>query len=450
MAALASSCCLPRGAAVGGAPGTASYAKPLRVEYDVDVLVAGGGPAGFAAAVAAARAGKSVLLVESSGFFGGAATAALVPAFAPFGDGVNRLVGGIGWEVRTRLRPSVPEDAYWTPIDFEALKRVYDAMAVEAGVRFSFFTVLCDVVAENGHVKYVVLSTKRGLMAARARVYIDCTGDADLVAYAGGACEKGDAKGEMMPPTLCSIWADIDWTHIPDDMVLPGKSGERVGMRHQGDLKDRLRKAIADGVFTKPDYHLSGFFKQNGRASSIGNGNIGHVFGVDPLDERSLTEAMVDARSRLPEYERFYKEYMRGYERMRLVATGSQLGVRESRRVVCEYMLTADDFARRASFPDEIGRYCYPVDIHPQNADAETYRRFLEEFTRKYCYKKGESYGIPLRSLVPKGLDNVLVAGRCIGAAREMQASVRVMPCCFLTGEAAGREAARRIGVSRA
>ncbi len=433
---------------VGGAcapGGDVRHTRTLRVAYDVDVFVAGGGPAGVAAAVAAARAGRKVFLAESSGAFGGAATAAYVPAFAPFGDGVRRLVNGIGWEVRTRLEPCVPEDAYWTPIDFEKLKRVYDAIVTEAGVGFSFFTTLCDVAAHNGHVDYVVLASKRGLSAVRAKVYIDCTGDADLVAYAGGAYEKGDTSGSTMPPTLCSVWADIDWTPVVEKLVSVGEHGQRVGLRQQGNLKEQLRKAIADGVFSQPDLHLPGFFKPYGTASSVGNGNLGHVFGVDPTDERSLTAAMVDARRRMPEFERFYKEYMRGYEKMRLVATGAQLGIRESRRVTCTYTLTADDFQKRASFPDEIGRYCYPVDIHPPKADPATYDKFIEEFTRKYCYRKGESYGIPLRALVPKTLDNVLVAGRCIGATREMQASVRVMPCCFLTGEAAGREAARRI-----
>jgi hypothetical protein len=233
----------------------------------------------------------------------------------------------------------------------------------------------------------------------------------------------GDENGEVMPQTLCSVWANIDRSRI-----LPGTQNRFI------------EQAYADGVLSLEDRHLPGIFH---RENGIGGGNIGHTFGVDPTDERSLTSAMIRGRAYIPEYERYYKEYLKdGYENMTLIGTAPVLGVRESRRIVCDYMLTADDFVNRAVFEDEIGRYCYPVDIHVKSTDKSEYARFEEEYKKLYRYKKGESYGIPYRSLIPVSFDNALVAGRCMGTDQKMQASIRVMPGCFITGQAAGAAAA--------
>ena len=408
----------------------AIYTKQLFDEYDVDVFVAGGGPAGVCAAIAAARAGASVFLAEASGAFGGAATAAYVPAFATFTDGHRQIVGGIGGEIRGRISKNIPLSAYWTPIDIEELKRVYDDLVLKDKVKFSFFTNLCDAIVSNGHVERAVLASKRGLFAVKAKVFIDCTGDGDLAAFAGAQFEKGDETGNVMPCTLCSQWIDIDTT---------------AKNPHAQEL---LPQAIEDGVFSVPDLHLPGFFFGPDKNASLGRGNIGHAFNVDPTDERSLTAGMIDARRRLPEYERFYKKYMKGYERMSLASTAPYMGVRESRRILCDYMLGVKDFLARADFEDGIGRYCYPVDMHPSKpGDRKAFEAFMKEYVKDLSYKAGESYGIPYRSLVVKGFDNMLVAGRCMGTDRKMQASIRVMPGCFITGQAAGTAAVMALKV---
>ena len=400
-----------------------SYSRSLPVKYDVDVFVAGGGPSGVAAALAASRLGKRVFLAESQGMLGGAGTAGLVPAFAPFGDGVNTLVGGVGLELRQRARPDVPIDTYWTAVRVEDLKRAYDEMLAESDVAYSLFTTVCDVVSRDGHVEYVVLTAKSGLFAVKAKVYIDCTGDADLVALAGGRYEVGDDQGQVMPATLCSLWAGIDYGRVT---------------LHDG---AKLDEAFRDGVFTYEDRHLSGIFPAD-KALGVGGGNVGHTFGVDPLDERSLTRAITWGRKSMLEYRRYYQGYLPGYEKAEPIMTGNILGVRESRRVTCDYTLCVDDFVARAAFDDEIGRYCYPVDIHVMTTDKAEYERFRQEYGKTYHYDKGESYGIPYRSLIPVSFDNVLVAGRCMGTDRQMQASVRVMPGCLITGQAAGAAAA--------
>jgi hypothetical protein len=227
----------------------------------------------------------------------------------------------------------------------------------------------------------------------------------------------------MMPGTLCSLWAGIDWEKVR-------ASGLGVG-------NSMIEEAFKDGVFTLEDRHLPGMWQVG---ENIGGGNIGHTFDLDATDNESLTRAYLWGRKSLLEYERYYKEYLKGFEKMELVATGSLMGVRETRRIIGDYVLNVNDFKNRAVFADEIGRYCYPVDIHIAKPDKASFDAFMKEYTTMRM-KPGESYGIPYRILTPIGLKNVLVAGRCVSTDRSMQASIRVMPGCFITGQAAGTAA---------
>ncbi len=395
------------------------YQKELAVRYDVDVFVAGGGMAGVAAALAASREGKRVFLAEARGSFGGAVSTGLVPSFAPFYNGVDFVAAGIGLEIRRKVAADIPETAYWTPLRVEELKSVLDDVMRASSVDYSFFTSVVDVVMKGDGIEHCVLSGRNGLFAVKAKVYIDCTGDALLVALGGGRYEIGDEEGRVMPATLCSLWANIDFDRhdCPDDK--------------------RLDEAIADGVFTYADRHLPGMQRADAR-NGIGGGNIGHLFGIDPEDEGSLTSAMMWGRRSMKEYERYYKEYLKGFENMTLVYTADMPGIRESRRAICDYTLSLSDFLARADFEDEIGRYFYPIDMHVMTDGEEEYRRFQREYKEDYRYKAGESYGIPYRSLIPVSFSNLLVAGRCVGTDRAMQASLRVVPGCFITGQAAG------------
>jgi hypothetical protein len=253
---------------------------------------------------------------------------------------------------------------------------------------------------------------------------VDGTGDGDLAAWAGALFDQGDEHGNLMPGSLCSVWTGIDWEAV-----------EREGVRQDA----RLKQAFADGVFTNHDLHLPGIFR-TGR--QLGTGNLVHTFGVDATDETSLTKALIWGRKGMLEYKRYYQTYYQGYENMELAATGSLLGVRETRRITGDYVLNVEDFKRQAVFSDEIGRYCYPVDIHPYKPDAKLYGAFEQEFRQRLRYKPGESYGVPYRILTPRGLDNVLVAGRCVSCDRYIQGSIRVMAGCYITGQAAGAAAA--------
>lgn len=406
--------------------GEVAFLRKLPVKYEVDVFVAGGGPAGTAAAVAAQSQGASVFLAEAHSCFGGMGTAGRVPVFMPVSDGVNFLPGGFGRRVLDRLakEKSLPGPA----TDIEALKRVYDALVAESGAAFSFQTTLCAVEASGGRISHVVCAAPGGLFAVKARVFVDATGNGDLAAWAGAAFEKGDTQGRLMPGTLCSLWSGVDWKTWAE-------------RRPKGPQPDghMLEKAFADGVFTVQDRHLTGM---HNLGEGLAGGNIGHTYGVDGTDERSLTEALVFGRKSMKEYERYYRGYLKGFENVRLVATGSLLGVRETRRITGDYVLGIADYKARAVFPDEIGRYAYAIDIHPLTTDKASYEKHRKEFDEEFRYKKGESYGIPYRILTPKGFDNLLVAGRCVSTDQLVHGSLRVMPGCFITGQAAGVAAA--------
>ena len=409
------------------------FQRAAEIRHDVDVFVAGGGPAGIAAAIAAARHGASVFLAEAEWAFGGMGTLGLVPAFMPLGDGEHLLADGIGTEVLRRMLS--PSETEWDPalpldtrfeysVDVEKLKRVYDRMMEESGAGFSFGAHLVGVERTEDHIDAALLWGKGGFYAVRAKIYIDATGDGDLCAFAGAAFGKGDETGTCMPGTLCSLWGGVDWGRAMADGLRWGHN------RH-------VRQAHSDGVFKDLDLHVSGMWPK-GDGFYCG-GNVGHAFGLDATDERSVTRAMVEGRRFALEYLRYYREYMRsGFGDIRLLATAGVMGVRESRRIVGDYVMTMDDFAARRRHDDDIALNNYPVDIHVMRPnDDEEFSRFSRDFS-SLRYKRLESYGISYRSLIPKGLSNVLVAGRCISCDRSIQASIRVMPCCFETGQAAG------------
>lgn len=405
------------------------FAQDVPVKYDVDVFVAGGGPSGIAAGVTAARQGARVFLAEGAACFGGMGTAAGLPMFCSPTDGVNvtsagfgtdlydRLIAAGGTAPETRGKPVGSFGFFYNP---EILKRVYDDLAVDSGLRFSFQTQFLEVAAADGVVQHAICAAKSGLFAVKAKVFIDATGDGDLCARAGAPFEKGDARGEMQPPTLLSLWADIDWT--------------KSAVWQQ---EKELPRAFVDKVFAIEDRHLPGMIPIGPHTAW---GNIGHLFGTDGTDETSLTAALLRGRKLLLEYERFYRAYLAGYERMQLLGTGALLGVRETRRIMGDYVLNLADFKRRAVFADEIGRFSYPVDLHATRPDREDFEKFAQAFA-ELRYKDGESYGIPYRTLLPRGLENVLVAGRCVSCDRYIQGSLRVMPACFITGQAAGMAA---------
>ncbi len=422
-------------------------------------MVAGAGPGGTAAAVCAARLGARVLLVEGTGAMGGMGTSGLVTAFDPMANGEEGLVGGFMLEVvetmyaRGFLGPQVTPDfwrlAYhrWTPFKPEGLKLILDELVLAAGVEVRFFTRLIDADAQPGTVNGVILNNIEGHRYVPAKAFVDATGDGVLADLCGAPCrEAGRDTPRIMPGSLCSLYAGIDWPLVLEEAAKGQPREDAAGSDpNKVDNWDKqkvhgepLKRALADGHFTQYDRFLPGMFQVG---KSMGNLNGGHLFNLDALRCASLTDGMMLGRRIAMEYTEFYRKYVPGFEHIEHATTSSLMGVRESRRIVGEYELNLDDFMARREFPDQVGVFNKAVDIHPYEATEAEFERFIEEFRKAGRPLVGERYGIPYGILVPKGWTNLWVAGRCHSADVQVHGSVRVMPAAAMMGQAAGTAA---------
>lgn len=395
---------------------------------DYDVIVCGGGPSGCTAAAAAAREGAKTLLIESSGMLGGMGTKGMVNTWTPVSDKVRIIYGGMAEGIFRKLKsfmPHVPEEKWnWLPIDYERLKVIYDDLVLNSGADLLLHTFVAQVeMKDERNIDTIIVSNKAGLTAYRAKVYIDCTGDADLYAWAGQEYDFGDEEtGELQPGTMCFALANL-----PKTDYLASK--ERHGGHHRG----LIRKIIADGKYPQihGDHHCP---KQ--MAENVFTFNSGHVYDLDGTDPKSLTMGCVRGRKLAWAIKDSFSEYDEVYRNSYMVATAPSVGLRETRRIHGDYSFTVEDYLRRATFPDEIARGNYYIDIHDREEDSAGGTDILYEH-----YGEGESYGVPYRCLCPKGLDNVLVAGRTICSDRLSNGTLRIMPMCLCTGEAAGMAA---------
>ena len=230
-----------------------------------------------------------------------------------------------------------------------------------------------------------------------------------------------------MAPTLCSQFSNINYDLVPEDLRERGLG--RIEWKNARESNEKL--FMEEG-------HFVGHFR-NG--SSMGNGNLGHIYNTDVLDQFSVTQACIEGRKQAWGYCDFFRTHVKGFENAEVSATASLLGVRESRRIIGEYVLTKSDYLARRHFADDIGCFAYAIDIHSGSKDVKKQAAVEINLSKSY-YESGENYGIPYRALLPKNTRNLLVAGRCISTDRAMQASVRVVPGCMITGQAAGAAAA--------
>ncbi len=396
---------------------------PLLAESDI--VISGGGPAGVAAALAAARRGYRVLLLEQTGTLGGLATSGLVPSFAPSSDGERFLYGGIYEEIDRELcrRMGVEcKPASWQAIDAEIMKRLLDDLVEAAGVRVLFGVKVCEAEVEDGRIRAIWAATAQGIRRITGRQFIDATGDGMLAMLAGAEFEYGDKAGNTMSPTLCAQFANIDYKKY-EEAYRNGNSDRAVWHR-----------MLQAGTAPLIEHH---FVCMTRMSPATATSNLGHIYGCNVFDPDDLTRGYREGRRVVRTFETFYREHVPGFENAVLVSTASLLGVRETRRIRGEYRMTFDDYRNRADFTDEIGRCCYPVDIHSSSLDSEEQKR-VEQVLAATRFKHGESYGIPYRAMIPVGLRNLLVPGRALSSDREIQSSIRVMPPCFVTGQAAG------------
>jgi hypothetical protein len=423
-------------------PRTFRLVRDIPVQGGYDVVVAGGGPAGSAAAIAAARLGAKVLLVEEMGWLGGVATSGLIPYMPPLSNHEEVFVGGIYREIveqlqrRGAIQPGVralTESAFrqWIGYHPEGLKMVLDDSVMAAGIEVCFFTRLidADVEAETKTVRGVVVSNVEGYRVIRAKRFIDATGDGILSHLCGVKCrEAGKDTEGIMPATLASLFSGIDYNTFQ-------YSGQTEG----------LEKALAAAHFSQPDPHLPGMMRIG---ESIACLNAGHLFGLDALRCKDLTNGAMLGRKLAHEYLEFYRKYVPGCENIEHVATAPKIGIRESRRVVGEYELNVRDYLGWRQFPDQIAVFNYPIDIHAYDLSNEERERFEGEYYAKRD-RRGKVFGLPYGILVPRGWKNLWSAGRCCSSDVKVHGAIRVQACCSMMGQAAGTAAVQSVSTGQ-
>ena len=409
---------------------------------DTDVLVVGGGPAGLGAAIAAADAGASVVLAERYGFLGGNATAALVMPLMSFHTDKGRVqtaasatllptdhgpgqpvVDGVLGRLLQRLvtaggaiTPSLAT-GYVVPFDPEWFKLIALELLDEAGVQFLFHAFASGVLPAN---EGVIFETKSGPLAIRAKVIVDCTGDADVAVQAGAPCEVGRADGLVQPMTL--MFRVTEFHRAAFEAYVRENPKEWRGVHGLWAL---VRRATEAGELDLPREDMLFFATPHESEVSVNSTRVTRVLGADVWD---LSYAEWCSRRQMRQIAAFLRRYVPGFEDSYVVQSGVQIGVRETRRVVGEYQLDADDVLSARKFDDAIARGAYPVDIHNPKGSGTVLKRL----------PAGQAYDIPLRCLLPKNTERLLVAGRCISGTHEAHSSYRVMPIVMATGQAAG------------
>jgi len=374
------------------------------------------------AAVAAAQEGADTLLIERYGFLGGMATAGLINPFMPYYTGGEQIIEGLFQQIIDRLEAaggwSHRQDEWARDaFDPEIMKLVAQDMAEEAGVRLRLHTMVVDASSKDGHVGQVLLASKSGLEAAEAAIFIDATGDGDLAARAGAQYEQGRPEdGLSQPMTLMFRMAGVDEECMP--------SREAINRLYD--------EAKATGQIDNPRENVLWFYTT--RPGEI-HFNTTRVVRRDGTSAADLTAAELEARRQVKQMVKFLTAKVPGFANAYLSATGTQIGVRESRRILGEYVLTAEDVLGARKFADGIARGCYDIDIHSPTGTGTVIKSL----------PAGESYDIPYRCLCPRGFDNLLVAGRPISATHQAHSSVRIMPIAAAVGEAAGTAAAMGI-----
>jgi ribulose 1,5-bisphosphate synthetase/thiazole synthase len=400
-------------------------------DKNFDVVVVGSGSAGSPAAIAAARSGARTMLVEKLPFLGGNSTAVLDTFYGFYTPGADarKVVGGIGDEVVDELRrlgrvverPNTYGAGTGVTYLAEHLKVVWERLVTEAGAHVLLHSFVQDATVQGDRVTELLLATKAGPLSISADVLVDASGDADVCHFAGLPYELA---GEIAPAqTLTTTFrmANVD-------------AARRKTMT-KDELHDLMAEAAESGDYRLPRREGSDHITPLDGVTATIMTRIEHVRElegrvVNATDPEVLSAAEIEGRRQALEYARFLIDRVPGYERAALVSLGTQIGLRETRRVEGDYRLTKEDVLRARQFDDQIGLCGAPIEDHHPGTG-----------TRWEYLPEGTAVGIPYRSLVVQGAENVLVAGRCFSATHDAHASVRSMAQCMAMGQAAGTAA---------
>ncbi|GHU74408.1 pyridine nucleotide-disulfide oxidoreductase [Clostridia bacterium] len=417
---------------------TINIHEDIPVSYSVDVVVVGGGPAGIGAAFMAARNGLNVLIIEQMNCLGGIASAGWhghICCYDTWNDKTRRIVGGTCWD----LAEQVTRDGYGTydgthfEFEVEWFKYAVETMAKAiGGIQILYYTQFSGVVMDGRNIDCLIIQNKSGRQAVKAKIVIDCTGDADVAAKAGVPYEKGrPGDGAMQPMTLMFQMGGVDAEAFSQfqnhDYLTKYNVTERKGM------EEVFLEAQRDGFMEPFQTRSMGWWWCATRPDQMG-ANFTHINHRDPTNTEDLTYATIEGRRQTFESIRVFNRYIPGLNDAWVSHTGALIGTRESRRIKGEYCITVDDLAQQREFEDSIGYGSFFIDIHNctgPGMDTETHYPDV-----------GFHYQIPYRALVPMEVDNLLAAGRCISCDHIALGSLRLMPQCFIEGDAAGAAAA--------
>lgn len=411
-----------------------------------DVIVSGGGTAGISAALSAARAGARVLLIEKNSYVGGTAASGL-PFIDFFTKNGKQIVAGQAQELMERLfrekaalghiRTHGGHLNSVTMIDPEWVKIVAEEMLLEAGCDILYHSFVCGAKTEQNVLKSILVANKNGLTEMKAKCFVDTTGDGDVAAFAGAPYHQGrDSDGLCQAMSLLFKLGDVDVETATSLFSENPIIARPVGGNHEYNLhiSGKLTRwndvILKEQIFPHADHNIwAGTMREN----ELTYVNTIRVSGKNGADAYELSEAEIEGRKQLKKIIRFLNVYVPGMERAHITSVPNGIGIRETRRIDGEYILTAEDVIKGRKFTDCIAKNGYCIDIHDPKGQG---------WGVSYIQSEDHCYDIPYGCILPKTLDNLLVAGRCISATAEALASTRIMPSCMALGEAAGEAAA--------
>jgi len=395
----------------------ATYREPARdvpVVESVDVIICGGGPAGFAAALASARAGAKTRLIELKGCLGGTWTVGLVNCILD-----SRGKNGIVAEFERALKDR--HSMFENRIDPELTKLVLEKMCLDAGVSLRYHTRIAGAACEKGRLTTVVTESKAGREAWNSKAFVDCTGDGDLAAYAGCGFDIGHPEtGDVQPMSFLVYLAGIG----PLD-ELPALS-LKTGAERKDWMYRELKRAGIEPTYSRPTFY--------GIRDDLAVLMANHQYRVDALDPEAVTRATIEARSEMFAMIEALRSQGGRWKNIHIVATPEQIGIRECRRIHGRYTVSVDDLLRGARFKDAVCHVGFGVDIH--SIDPGQTKGIMDDGI------KSKPYDIPLRSLIARDVDGLMMAGRNISGDFFAHASYRVTGDSVMLGEAAGKCAA--------
>lgn len=404
--------------------------KIAPVVGDYDVVVVGGGPAGFIAAIAAARKGAKVALIERYGFLGGMATIGYVAPISVFAKNNELVIGGIPWEFVKRLESMGGAFIEWPKanidFDIELYKLCCQRMVLEAGVELYMHSAMVGCEMDDKSINSVIIENKNGLETIVGRRFIDCTGDGDL-AHMAQVPMQPNPDGELQPSSFCFILSGVD-----TDSELLNKCMYHNGINGPSQCKpvrEKLLAMKAAGV-DMPDFGGPWFNNVMHKGSVAVNMTRR---AADSTDNRNFTATECQLREDIFTFTKLLKENFKEFKDCYVASTAPQAGIRESRRIVGVHTVTADEYVNAYHYEDSISRGIHPIDIHASKGTSQV-RIDLD----KPAY-------VPYRALIAPDYPNLLVAGRCISTDRQALASLRVMASCMGTGQAAGVAAAQSV-----